>query len=130
MESHNAGSYSIGLTKVRSNLQGNTTEGREASLDAVESTQEQVAENGLASQTTDINSMEMREDSGQRMRRILQETAANFYTVKFLKLMSRIILAYRMSNLPFNKLIPVRKMTILEYYQIILEVFRTMILKM
>ncbi|XP_022996393.1 uncharacterized protein LOC111491630 isoform X1 [Cucurbita maxima] len=77
VESHNAGSYSIGLTKVRYDLEGSTVEGREASLDAVESTQEQVAENGLASQTADINSMEMREDSGQRMRRIFQETAAN-----------------------------------------------------
>ncbi|XP_022957802.1 uncharacterized protein LOC111459234 [Cucurbita moschata] len=65
VESHNAGSYSIGLTEVRSDLEGSTAEGREASLDAVESTQEQVAENGLASQTADINSMEMREDSGQ-----------------------------------------------------------------
>lgn len=84
MESHNAGSYNIGLTKVRYylegiiDLEGIIAEGREASLDAVESTQEQVAENGLANQTADINLMEMREDLGQHMRRILQETAANF----------------------------------------------------
>ena len=71
VESKTAGSYSISLTEisyyveeiiteVRYYLEGITAEGREASLHAVESTQEQVAENGLASQTADINSMEMR----------------------------------------------------------------------
>ena len=78
VESQNASSYSIGLTQVISDLERINAQGREASIDALESTQEQVEENGVASQIADINSMEMREDSGQRMRRILQETAANF----------------------------------------------------
>lgn len=78
VESHNEGSYSTDLIEVRSDLEGSSAEGREESVHVVESSQEWVVENGLASQTAGINSMEMREDSRQGMRRILQETATNF----------------------------------------------------
>lgn len=78
MESPNGGSYSTGLTEVRSDLEGSTAEGGEEAVHMVESSQEQVPENGLASETACIDSIEMRDDSRQGMRRILQETAANF----------------------------------------------------
>ncbi|XP_038901288.1 uncharacterized protein LOC120088219 [Benincasa hispida] len=76
VESHE-GSHSTGLTEVISELEGSTPEAREESVHVVERSQEQVAENGLANQTAGIGSTDMRDDSGQGMRSILQETATN-----------------------------------------------------
>ncbi|XP_022140449.1 uncharacterized protein LOC111011121 isoform X2 [Momordica charantia] len=77
VESHNEGSYSNVPTDGRSDLEGSTAEGREESVHMVETSQEQVAESGLAGQMVGVDFMETRDDSGQSMRRILQETAAN-----------------------------------------------------
>ncbi|TYK24188.1 Ring/U-Box superfamily protein, putative isoform 1 [Cucumis melo var. makuwa] len=76
VESHE-GSHSTGLSEVRPDLEESTSEARKEPVPVVESSEEQVAESGLASQTADINSTEMRDDSGQGMRSILQETASN-----------------------------------------------------
>lgn len=70
-------SHSTGLTEVRPDLEGSTPEARDESVHVVESSQEQAAENGLASQTAGIDSTEMRYDSGQGLRSILLETATN-----------------------------------------------------